>query len=259
MRTIKIGGIMSYLLTLKQKKYILMFTVFFTIILFSISAYAASGSSLFRRKGCIACHVINGNGGSVGPNLSHIGSRRSLSWIKTQIVNPSAHFAPGSTVVLNGKTYMAIMPSHENMPEKDVNAIAEYLESLGNKKNGKTTTVHVKTNSSEDNSKLISEFNSRTDNINNDINNIEPNTLNNISTLLSLTSGYISFLRYVIKNTDDSALQSRAESNIEQMQSDENNWIGDREQIVQWCNNIPLQYPTGMPFGLDLKYDTICR
>ncbi len=247
---------MSRLFILKQKKYVLMFIAFLTILLYSISAYAVSGSSLFERKGCIACHVINGNGGSVGPSLSHIGSRRSLSWIKTQIVNPSAHFAPGSTVVLNGKTYMAIMPSHENMSSEDVNAIAEYLESLGNKKNAKTT-IHTKTDNN--NSKLISEFNSRTDTINNDINNIEPNTLNNISTLLSLTSGYISFLRYVIRNTNDSALQNQAESNIKQMQSDENNWIGDREQIVQWCNNIPLQYPTGMPLELDLKWDSICR
>ena len=259
MRTIKIGGIMSRLLILKQKKYVLMFTAFLTILLSSISAYAVSGSSLFGKKGCIACHVINGNGGSVGPNLSHIGGRRSLSWIKKQIIDPSAHFAPGSTVEFNGKTYMAIMPSHENMSSEDVNAIAEYLESLGNKKNGKTSTVHVKANSNKNNSKLISEFNSRTDTINNDINNIEPNTLNNISTLLSLTSGYISFLRYVIRNTNDSALQNQAGSNIEQMQSEQDNLLGDKEQIVQWCNNIPLQYPTGMPFGLDLKYDSICR
>jgi cytochrome c551/c552 len=233
-----------------------MFIAFIAVFTFTISAHAISGRSLFRSKGCIACHAINGVGASVGPSLSHIGSKRSLSWIKTQIVNPSAHFAAGSTVVLNGNTYMAIMPSHKNMPEKDVNAIAEYLESLGNKNNNKTS---INTKANNNNSELMSEFNNRTDTINNDIDNIEPNTLNNISTLLSLTSGYISFLRYVIKNTTNTTLQNQAESNIEQMQSDQNNWIGDREQIVQWCNDIPLQYSTGMPLGLDLKWDRVCK
>ncbi|MHB1680270.1 MAG: c-type cytochrome [bacterium] len=93
-------------------------------------AFAASGHSLFSSDGCIACHTINGNGGSVGPNLSHIGSQRSLSWIKTQIVTPSAHFAPGSMATINGKSYMAIMPSHKNLPKSQINILANYLESL---------------------------------------------------------------------------------------------------------------------------------
>ena len=102
-----------------------------TALIFSATTvFAASGASLFSSEGCIACHTINGNGGKVGPNLSSIGSQRSLSWIKTQIVNPGAHFAPGSTVTLNGKSYMAIMPNHKNMPASKVNALASYLESL---------------------------------------------------------------------------------------------------------------------------------
>ena len=100
-------------------------------LMFSASAvFAASGSSLFSSEGCIACHTINGEGGSVGPDLSHVGSKRSLSWIKTQITDPSAHFASGSMVTIDGKSYMAIMPSHKSMPASQVNAIAEYLESL---------------------------------------------------------------------------------------------------------------------------------
>ncbi len=96
----------------------------------STMAFAATGPQLFRSDGCIACHTINGNGGSVGPNLSHVGSQRSLSWIKTQIVTPGAHFAPGSTVTINGKSFMAIMPNHKSMPKSQVNTLAAYLESL---------------------------------------------------------------------------------------------------------------------------------
>ena len=115
---------------LKIGKLFIAAVIFTGISAISISAFAASGSSLFGSEGCIACHTIDGNGGQVGPNLSHIGSQRSLSWIKTQIVNPGAHFASGSTVAINGKSYMAIMPSHKSMPASKVNSIAQYLESL---------------------------------------------------------------------------------------------------------------------------------
>ncbi len=100
------------------------------LTLTSSIAFAASGPSLFSSDGCIACHTINGNGGSVGPNLSSVGSKRSLAWIKTQIINPSAHFAPGSMVTINGKSFMAIMPSHKNLPKSQVDTLANYLESL---------------------------------------------------------------------------------------------------------------------------------
>ena len=100
------------------------------LALTSSMAFAASGPSLFNSDGCIACHTINGKGGSVGPNLSHVGSQRSLSWIKTQIVTPSAHFAPGSMVTINGKSFMAIMPNHHGMPKSQLNAIAKYLSGL---------------------------------------------------------------------------------------------------------------------------------
>ena len=115
---------------LKMSKLFFAAVIFMGISAISVSAFAASGASLFGSEGCIACHTINGNGGQVGPNLSHVGSQRGLSWLKTQIVNPGAHFAYGSTVTLNGKSYMAIMPNHKSMPASKVNAIAEYLESL---------------------------------------------------------------------------------------------------------------------------------
>ena len=115
---------------LKIGKLFIAAVIFTGISAISISAFAASGSSLFGSEGCIACHTIDGQGGSVGPDLSHVGGKRSLSWIKTQIVNPGAHFASESTVTLNGKPYMAIMPSHKRMPASKVNAIAQYLESL---------------------------------------------------------------------------------------------------------------------------------
>ena len=88
------------------------------------------GYKLFRADGCIRCHTINGYGGTMGPDLSHIGSKRSFSWIATQIAYPSAHFKRGSMATINGKTYPAIMPNYEHMPKSQVITISKYLESL---------------------------------------------------------------------------------------------------------------------------------
>ena len=88
-------------------------------------SYAASGESLFTSESCVGCHAINGNGGSVGPDLSHEGGKRSLVWIKKQITDPSSHFAPGS---MDGSS-PAIMPA-TSMSKADLNALAGYIESL---------------------------------------------------------------------------------------------------------------------------------
>ena len=113
-----------------MKKSISVLFIAAALIFSATTVFAASGSSLFSSEGCIACHAVNGQGGSVGPDLSHVGSKRSLSWLKTQITNPDANFAAGSTVTIDGKSYMAIMPGHKHMAASKLNTLAAYLESL---------------------------------------------------------------------------------------------------------------------------------
>ena len=90
-----------------------------------------TGPALFHYEGCFMCHTINSLGGGVmGPNLTHIGSIRSFSWIATQIADPSAHFKRNSVVTLNGVKYTAVMPSFKNMSSKNIGILAKYLASL---------------------------------------------------------------------------------------------------------------------------------
>lgn len=76
------------------------------------------GEQIFRNSRCPECHTINGKGGSVGPNLTIVGSRRSRDYIIQQIKNPSSH-NPDSN-----------MPSFKNLPAQDVNDLADYLSNL---------------------------------------------------------------------------------------------------------------------------------
>jgi len=96
---------------------------------------AQLGSQLIRshKKGidCFACHTIGKKGGSVGPNLSKEGlAKHSIKWLEVQIAEPSKHFKSGSTVKIDGKTYMAIMPDHKMLSKKELYELASYLESL---------------------------------------------------------------------------------------------------------------------------------
>ncbi|MEZ4827520.1 MAG: HEAT repeat domain-containing protein [Bacteroidia bacterium] len=48
---------------------------------------------------CMRCHIIRGNGGDVGPDLTQVGQRLSREAILQSIVDPSAVLAPGYGIV----------------------------------------------------------------------------------------------------------------------------------------------------------------
>jgi quinoprotein glucose dehydrogenase len=69
---------------------------------------------------CTRCHAINGDGGKVGPDLSHIASTISREQILEAIVDPSARLAPGfgsiSVRLKGGQTVYGVLLS-ENAEE----------------------------------------------------------------------------------------------------------------------------------------------
>ena len=54
-----------------------------------------AGRAIYDGKGgCAACHIVNGEGGLLGPELTEIGLRRSLNFLRDSIVHPSASIDP---------------------------------------------------------------------------------------------------------------------------------------------------------------------
>jgi len=55
---------------------------------------AASGERLFRAN-CSICHMVNGRGGQLGPDLSRIGSARPRAGLMSKVRGSSAFIRPG--------------------------------------------------------------------------------------------------------------------------------------------------------------------
>jgi putative heme-binding domain-containing protein len=59
----------------------------------SLKGDPARGKQLLQERGCLECHLIQGEGGSRGPDLSVIGSQRAAAYLRESIVDPSAYVA----------------------------------------------------------------------------------------------------------------------------------------------------------------------
>src|SRR5262245_22589653 len=57
------------------------------------------GSAVYQRNGCSSCHVINGEGGIVGPELSIIGTQRGSDYLRQAILEPGAVLPHGTQPV----------------------------------------------------------------------------------------------------------------------------------------------------------------
>lgn len=90
---------------------------------------AARGAAVFAREGCGACHALRGTdaAGMVGPDLTHIGSRKSLGAgiLGVEPTDFARWIAHAETL----KPEVA-MPSYDHLPAGDLSALAAYLKGL---------------------------------------------------------------------------------------------------------------------------------
>jgi putative heme-binding domain-containing protein len=70
---------------------------------------AAAGRQLYAKLGCAACHVIDGQGGIVGPSLSDIGMMRGADYLRQSIVDPAAEL-PRGTLAVPARGYVEDLP-----------------------------------------------------------------------------------------------------------------------------------------------------
>ncbi|MEZ5366076.1 MAG: c-type cytochrome [Bryobacterales bacterium] len=134
---------------------------------------AARGAALYRDKACQTCHMTGGQGGRLGPDLTHIGLNYSREQLRESLVDPDKNVAMqyrtviavagGSTVdgvLLNEDAYTvnlldrgerfrrfdkakakiekpakSLMPAYQNLSEGQMNDMLAYLCSLRGKEN----------------------------------------------------------------------------------------------------------------------------
>jgi mono/diheme cytochrome c family protein len=80
-------------------------------------AQVGQGRQVFRDQGCYGCHIAEGMGTPIGPDLSRIGARRDQTDLTRWLRDPSTH-RPS-----------AHMPKLQ-LTEAEVQALAAYLGSL---------------------------------------------------------------------------------------------------------------------------------
>jgi cytochrome c oxidase cbb3-type subunit 3 len=53
------------------------------------------GSEIYQRTGCASCHVIKGEGGAVGPELTSIGNQRGPDYLRQAVLEPGSSLPRG--------------------------------------------------------------------------------------------------------------------------------------------------------------------
>jgi nitric oxide reductase subunit C len=80
-------------------------------------ALIAKGEKVYADKKCAMCHAINGKGGKSGGDLTDVGAKRDVDWLKQFTKDPRS-------VMPNAK-----MPAFRGSDE-ELEAVAAYMASL---------------------------------------------------------------------------------------------------------------------------------
>lgn len=81
--------------------------------------------AIIKAGGCTGCHKINGEGGAIAPDLTHVGARRDAAAIRRKILNP------GSSVTKGYENFAGVMPTNfgTKMNAAQLEALVTYLAS----------------------------------------------------------------------------------------------------------------------------------
>lgn len=82
------------------------------------SSAVERGKALYQSLNCAACHRIQGEGGTIGPDLSHEGEKREAAWLLKHFQDPRA-LVPDS-----------VMPAFGHLSPEDLEGLVAYMRSL---------------------------------------------------------------------------------------------------------------------------------
>lgn len=82
-----------------------------------VASASVGGTDLLEQKGCLLCHTLRGRGGTLGPDLTHVASRRNADWLFQHFKNPR-QVVPGSK-----------MPDY-HLSDAEANELTRYVLSL---------------------------------------------------------------------------------------------------------------------------------
>jgi protein SCO1/2 len=85
-----------------------------------------TGQYLFAKE-CAACHTVNGQGGTVGPDLKNVTRVRDRDWLERYITAPNKMRAAGDPIALVlAASYKVVMPNL-SVGDRDLEAIMAFL------------------------------------------------------------------------------------------------------------------------------------
>lgn len=64
-----------------------------------VSGDPVRGRAVYEASRCSACHIVNGAGSSLGPELTEVGTRRGAQYLRKKLLNPGEETADGSIVI----------------------------------------------------------------------------------------------------------------------------------------------------------------
>jgi len=75
----------------------------------AVTGNLEKGMAVYQRSGCSSCHIINGEGGSLGPELTSIGAHRAPDYLRQAIVDPAATL-PRGVMAFPGHGFSEFLP-----------------------------------------------------------------------------------------------------------------------------------------------------
>jgi putative heme-binding domain-containing protein len=74
-----------------------------------LSANTQKGEAIYKGLGCASCHIVKGQGGSLGPELTSIGRLRGVEYLRQAIVDPGGAL-PRGTLPIPARGFSEFLP-----------------------------------------------------------------------------------------------------------------------------------------------------